>query len=256
VTHPTPDGRRSLTPAMEDALADASQLAIGVVTSYGPHVTPELFTTLGGRLWCLTAASTLKAKLLASGGPVAVATTGGEGTLLLTGHAVVVDALAPGRNLAELPAALAAPAAVGRFVADNVAELTGAVLDLFVGRLGGPLPPRRVVIGVEPWSAVLVAADGTIGEAVGWGGDDVDDTPAPTGQVAAGGDGDPAGLDLLDEVPADRAAGHLGRRRPSCPGADGRLRAGRCRPPFARCGHARRVAGVRAARHAGADAPR
>lgn len=175
-----------------DVLEAADAITVGVLTKRGPHTTPELFAVAGGRLWCLTAATTLKAKLLAEGGPVAFAATAGARAAVGIGRAIVVDPAHPVRNLRSFGVSLAAPGAVGHFVVRNAAELTGAAFDLLAGRLGGPIPPRRVVLSIEPYA--VAAVDGvSIVEERGWTGtaDAVDETHPP-------GNGD---TDLLDEVP-------------------------------------------------------
>lgn len=172
-------------------LAEADQLMVGVITAAGPHVTPELFTVADGRVWCLTAASTLKARLLADGGPVAIAAVAVGRGMVAVGHAVVMDPARPLRNLRHPDVAVSAPRAVGDFAVRNAAELSGAVVDLLTGKLGGPIPDRRVILSIEPRGAVFT--DG--GNVVGSFGSDT-----TRGDRDSGGS-DRAELDLLDDVP-------------------------------------------------------
>lgn len=157
-------------------LAEADQLMINVPTRHGPHVTPELFAFDNGRLWCLTAASTLKARNLARGGRVGIAACAGGRAIVLTGDAVVLDPAHPARSVSQLadeshnhgPATLAgASRAVARFAFENAAELTGAAVAAVTGRLGRPLPPHRVLIAIEPDATATIDEAGEV-DAAGW----------------------------------------------------------------------------------------
>jgi hypothetical protein len=189
-----------LTPAVRDALGRAPHLAVALLTARGPHCTPELFVVSAGRLWCLTAANTLKARLLEGGGEVAfVASAGGQSVVGL-GAALVIDAARPLQNLRQPRAAAASPLAVGRFGSRNAFELAGAALDLLTGKLGRPLPPRRVAICIEPTSTAVVTG-GVLAESTGWPGGNLHRTPVPTSartEVETG--------DLIEDLPADLRA--------------------------------------------------
>jgi hypothetical protein len=177
---------------LTSTLAGAEHVYLAVRTKSGPHVTPELFTTSGGQIVCLTSAVTLKAKLLRRDPVVGLAAFGGTGAAIAAGTATVVDPASPA-TIADAPlAAVAAPLGVARFVRDNVAELSGAALDALVGRLGRPLPPHRVLVAVVPTAvAVLEVHELTVSE--GW----TSSPPAPDDD-----DHDDEGLDV-DALPDD-----------------------------------------------------
>lgn len=182
------------TPAVAQVLDGADDLAVTVLAKAGPHTTPELFTVAFGRVWCLTAATTLKAKLLQGGGTVAFLATHGSRSVIGLGSASVVDLNSPMQNLRTLRASVTAPAAVGRFVVENAAELSGALLDLFAGRLGSPLPPRRVALCLEPRAMAVLDDSREVAEAGGW---------IRRGEVQDRADAAAPELDVLDGVPGE-----------------------------------------------------
>lgn len=154
---------------IDPAIDKARQLYLGVRTKAGePHVTPELFARDGDRIWCLTAAKTLKARRLRSDGVFGAAAVAGSSCVLLKGTGQVVD----GARLDELVGkpGLVAQAFEGttRFVAGNVLELAGATRDFLKGRLGNPLDARRVALALDAtWSAAVAAEEVQTTEALG-----------------------------------------------------------------------------------------
>lgn len=189
----------------EEVVASAPQVMVGVRSRRGPHVTPELFALASGRIWCLTAATTLKVKVLDGGGPVAVAATTKDGrSALAIGRATVLDPARPIRNLGSLVTSLTSPVAVGRFAARNAAELTGTVVDLLQGKLGGPLPPRRVVVCIEP-TAYAVVDGGAVSTSAGWERDASGGAHASAARRADGASDDGGEDDEPDTVLRDLA---------------------------------------------------
>lgn len=145
---------------LDDLFAGAPQIYVGVVSKGHPHVTPELFATDRGRLWILTAAVTHKVKVLADDTRVAFLASSEGGHVVGIGRASVLDAMKPssfGDPMEVLRSAVGAARMVGR----NAAELSGAALDALTGKLGGPLPPHRVVIEIEPTALAARDAGGT-----------------------------------------------------------------------------------------------
>ncbi|MBA2279977.1 MAG: hypothetical protein H0W25_01900 [Acidimicrobiia bacterium] len=186
----------------EGLLDAAPQVYVGVRTKRGPHVTPELFATSGGRIVCLTAVSTLKAKRLRTDPLAAVAFPLGGCWLLGLGTAAVVDPASPLSALREPGAATASSLGVARFVRDNARELAGAVADYFTGRLGGALPPHRVVLAITPLALALVDGDGGVVEHDGW----LSLEHTPDDEVDGDADADGVEPPDLDALPDDLAA--------------------------------------------------
>lgn len=163
-------------------LDDAAQLYVAIRTRSGPHVTPELFTVSDGRILCLTSATTLKAKLVRNDPVASIVARAGTSAVVVVGSVEVLDPLSPATAISSPRLIAAAPVGVWRFVRDNARELTGAAVDLIAGRLGGPLPPRRVIVAVIPTAVALVDGD-TLTSASGWGGAAL---AAPTGEPDEG----------------------------------------------------------------------
>lgn len=133
----------------------------------GPHVTPELFGVSGGRIICLTAASTLKVGRARRDRFAGIAARSAVGSFTAVAHVDVLDPIDLMGSLRAPRSALSSPVDVTRFVRDNVAELTGAAVDALWGRLGVP-PARRVVLALQVVAAARLGADGVVG-ADGWG---------------------------------------------------------------------------------------
>ena len=172
-------------------LDGAEQVYIAIRTKSGPHVTPELFTTSGGQVVCLTAATTLKARVLRDDPAVGLAAFAPTGAVAAAGTATVIDPAAPATVVGAPGAVATAPLDVARFVRDNVAELTGAAFDALAGKLGRPLPPHRVLLTIDTtadWTGVAPAEGDAV---VGWFTDDGEPLALP---VEWDGDGNVATL--------------------------------------------------------------
>lgn len=145
----------AVDPELTAVLEGAPHLYVAMRTKSGPNVTPELFTQSGGRIICMTSVATLKAKLLQRDPVVSIAARSGTRAVTVVGTVEVVDAASP-RTIAQAPAVAAgSPLGVARFLRDNAAELAGAAVDTLAGRLGGPIPPRRLILAVTPRDAVV-----------------------------------------------------------------------------------------------------
>ncbi len=188
--------------AVDELLAGATQIYVGVLSRGKPHVTPELLATSGGRLWCLTAAVTLKAKILAVDERVAFMASVAGVDVVGLGRASIVDLGTPS-SLTDVAAVARSAVGTASFALRNAAELSGAAVDALTGKLGGPLPPRRVALSIEPIAVAVVSAEGVraVGEWESGAGstsdaaeafpDDLEDTLAPE-----------AVRDLIDDGPA------------------------------------------------------
>lgn len=178
----------------------AEHVYVAVRTRSGPHVTPELFTVDGGRVLCLTSVATLKAKLLRRDPTVGMTVCAGAVAGVAVAEAAIIDPASPGTMLRSPLRTAATPRGVARFVRDNASELAGAAVDLVAGRLGGPIPPHRVVLAMTPTAVAVVDGD-ALTSAAGW-----DEAPAPLlDDDADGGDDTGPSIDLAD-VPEHLAA--------------------------------------------------
>jgi hypothetical protein len=170
-------------PSVEELFSQAEQIYVGVLLGGRPHVTPELVATSDGRLWCFTAAVTKKVEVVKNDDRVGfLAMTSADSAVAGLGRATIVDAASPS-TLTDVP--LVAQSAVGaaKFVTRNAAELAGAAIDALTGKLGRPLPPRRVVMSIEP--TALARLEG--GHVETWGEWSPGPRPAPSADARGGG---------------------------------------------------------------------
>lgn len=184
--------------ALTDVLAGAPQAYVGISTRRGPHVTPELFAVTGDRIVCMTAADTIKSRRLRRARTVACTIRNGARSVSMVGKATVIDAASPATLLQDPRRTATASMDAALFTVGNLAELSGAALDLVTGRLGGPIPQRRVVIVIEPHAAAIT--DGAaITYHAGWG-----DPESSTPQSDPSSDG--PGVPDLGSLPDELAA--------------------------------------------------
>ena len=177
-------------------LANADQIYLTVRTAGGPHVTPELFSITGDLIICMAAAPTLKVKKARVDTEVGIAAVTAGGALAGVAQVALLDAKSPGTALADPLLALKSPLAVARFVRDNAAELSGAAMDFLEGKLGGLVPPRRVMLAVSLEAVAVVDGTGAI-ETAGFDAD----TFVPLAEEAAEEDPEEqtVPLDRLDD---------------------------------------------------------
>ena len=181
-----------LTPVLDEA----ESIYIAIRTSSGPHVTPELFTASGDRILCLTSVATMKARRAQHGATVGIGATSPSASLAAIGTMEVLDPASLKSALDAPSVASKAPLGVARFLRDNASEMVGAAFDAAVGRLGRPLPPRRVILAIKPTAATIIEA-GEVRLAEGWGGIGPADQADPS-------DGEPTSIDL-GELPGELA---------------------------------------------------
>lgn len=148
-----------LDPTARGVLAEGRQLHVGVLTTTGPHVTPELYTHDDEHVWFLTAADTLKTRSLRADARVGAVVRTCSRTLLLAGEVTVYDARDPIGLLRRSRDALAALAALTSFTIRNASDLAAFARDLATGKLTTRLPPRRVLMRLRPSRSMLL--DGT-----------------------------------------------------------------------------------------------
>ena len=164
----------SLDPEARSIFAEGRQLYVGVVTKNGPHVTPELYATVGDDLWFATAASTLKVKAVRRDGRMGAMVRVGSRAAMVTGQAEEYDIADPRALVGKSRDAMKALQAMGAFAMRNAADLGGFARDLVAGRLPSRKPPRRVLVRLRPETAAVVDVAGLPGDrdaVVGWSHD-------------------------------------------------------------------------------------
>src|SRR3954464_11235578 len=113
----------ALDPTAQSLLAEGRQLHVGVLTTTGPHVTPELYTYDDGNLWFLTAADTLKTRVVRRDPRVAAVVRGGSRSLLGSGGGPGYDFGDPVRLITSARDALRALAALTSYAVRNATDL-------------------------------------------------------------------------------------------------------------------------------------
>jgi hypothetical protein len=202
-------GMDVLDPTAHGLLAEGRLLHVGVLTTNGPHVTPELYAVVRGDLWFATAATTLKARVIRRQPRISGMVRAGSRSLVVTGEATDYDVADPMRLASQARDAFRALQALGLFTVRNAADLGAFAVDLASGRLPSRRPPRRVLVRLRPdrWARL----DGTRLEATG--GDWTGHVTAPDQTPALEGDRDavlgwdaPGGVVVLPARAADSEA--------------------------------------------------
>lgn len=149
----------ALDPASRSLLAEGRQLYVGVLTTSGPHVTPELYTADDRDVWFLTAADTVKTRVIRRDPRVSAVLRVGSRSLLLSGTVADYDIGDPLAMLRQSRHAVAALAALTSYTVRNAVDLTAFARDLATGRLPSRLPQRRILMRLRPDRSMLL--DGT-----------------------------------------------------------------------------------------------
>lgn len=154
----------ALDPTARSILAEGRQLHIGLLTRSGPHVTPELYATVGNDVWFATAADTLKSRLLPRNDTVSGLVRAGSRAFVVRGETKQYDAANARELLGSAAEGLRALQAVGAFTMRNAADLGGFARDLVAGRLPSRLPQRRILVRLRPvaWATLDGTALGTV----------------------------------------------------------------------------------------------
>ena len=175
----------ALDPVARSLLAEGRQLHVGVLTTSGPHVTPELYTADDRHVWFLTAADTLKARVVRRDPGVAAVVRVGSRSLLLAGTVTEYDVHAPRELLARSGDALRALAALTSFTVRNAVDLAAFARDLAAGRLPSRLPPRRVLLRLLPERGALLDGSALVATQGDWPGRVTvpDEAPALAGDL-------------------------------------------------------------------------
>lgn len=153
-------------------LAEGRQLHVGVLTTTGPHVTPELYAVADGDVWFATAATTLKRRVLRRDPRLGAVVRVGSRAVVLAGAATAYDVADPVGLAAQARDGLRGLRAVGAFTMRNAADLGAFARDLAGGRLPSRLPPRRVLVRLRPRSWALTDGARLLATGGEWDGAD------------------------------------------------------------------------------------
>jgi hypothetical protein len=137
-------------------LHEGRQLHVGILTTTGPHVTPELYAIADGDIWFATAATTLKRRVLRRDPRAGAVGRVGSRAVVVTGTTVQYDVANPVALVGQARDGLRALRAVGAFTMRNAADLGAFARDLVQGQLPSRLPPRRVLVRLRPKAHALL----------------------------------------------------------------------------------------------------
>ena len=156
-----------------------------MLTTTGPHVTPELYSYDGDNVWFLTAADTLKTRVVRRDPRVAGVVRVGSRSLVVAGAVTDYDIGDPIRLLAHKRDALRALAALTSYAVRNAADLAAFARDLAAGRLTSRLPQRRVLMRLTPARAVVLDGSALVATDGDWPGRVTvpDESPALSGDL-------------------------------------------------------------------------
>ncbi len=134
---------------------------VAAPTPRGPHVTPLVFATSGGRLWLTTSRRSVKARAWARDPIAAGMVRAGDRAAIFSGRVRIHDALDPST---WVPSALHAPrlaAAALRFSRKNARFFAGYAVDARRVPLAWT-PPGRVFVEVELRRAALLEGEAVL----------------------------------------------------------------------------------------------
>lgn len=160
----------SLTRDIRSVLDEGRQAYVAVLTTDGPHVTPELYAVAGDDLWFLVAATTLKARVIPGNARISALVRTGGRSVLVSGSATTYDIRNPS-DIGRAVSDTAVAKALTGFLLRNAGDLAAFGRDLVTGRLGRALPPRRVLIRLRPTRAALLDGSALVSRCGDWPGD-------------------------------------------------------------------------------------
>ncbi|MDQ4133962.1 MAG: hypothetical protein M3179_12335 [Actinomycetota bacterium] len=156
VSHPLVEGLLG-DDRVARVLSDAPQAYLTVLTSTGPHSTPQVFLAWAGRIWMMTGRKTVKAKVLRGRPEAAVLARSGDASVVVTGVACLLDPLRPHELLPCVRELMLSGPATAGYLARNPTDLRGFVRDALAGRLRLNLPPSPpVLVALRPRAVTLV----------------------------------------------------------------------------------------------------
>ena len=154
------DKRVLVGPPVAGVLHEARQLHVAIATRNDLHITPTLYSLADGRIWFFAAATTLKARVIATGDRGGALVRTGDRYVSMAGRLERVDLLAPVQLARAASSVPAVPAAVAGFLLRNAVDLVGFAADTVAGRTGRPILSRRVLFALVPDRVAFLEADG------------------------------------------------------------------------------------------------
>lgn len=150
-------------------ILDASSHAwLGVSGVRGPHLTPQVMASAGGRIWFVTSADSTKAKLLKKRPAVSISARNSDGQAVFTrGDAIVIDVGRPFDFSRSAMDAAIAPLGLATYLVKRRTEVTRIVTGLLTGQMASA-SQRRVLVSVQPDECEVVEASPQEAAALAW----------------------------------------------------------------------------------------
>ena len=148
-----------LSTAVQDVLSSGSFCAVATMTPDGPHCTPLVFASSGGRVWLTTSRRSVKARNWRLDPAMAGLVRHGDLAVSFTGTVRTYDALDTRTWANAVAGATSIARATATFSRKNARFFAGYAVDARQVPLAWT-PPGRVFVGVDLERAALVGARG------------------------------------------------------------------------------------------------
>ena len=148
-----------LSTAVQDVLEHGRFCAVASNTPHGPHCTPLVFVSSGGRLWVTTSRRSAKTRAWRTDPTVGGLIRHGELAVTFTGTVKLYDALDRGTWSDAIAGATSIARATAAFSAKNARFFAGYALDAKQVPFAWT-PPGRVLVGIDLERVALVDDEG------------------------------------------------------------------------------------------------
>jgi Pyridoxamine 5'-phosphate oxidase len=153
------DGVSFLSTAVRQVLEHGRFCAVATDTAHGPHCTPLVFASSGGRLWITTSRRSAKTRAWKSDPSVAGLVRHGDLSVTFTGGVKLYDALDRNTWSDAITGATSIARATGAFSAKNARFFAGYAIDAKQVPFAWT-PPGRVFVGIDIDRVALVDDEG------------------------------------------------------------------------------------------------
>lgn len=158
-----------LSTAVQQVLEDGPFCLVATTTPRGPHCTPLVFASSGGRVWLTTSRGSVKVRAWKADPGVAGLVRDGDLAVTFTGAVKTYDALDRNTWAAAVSGATSIARATARFSKKNARFFAGYAFDAHQVPLAWT-PPGRVFVGVDVERTALLDGGGVQEGSGRWGG--------------------------------------------------------------------------------------
>jgi len=159
-----------LSTAVQQVLEDGSFCAVATSTPRGPHCTPLVYASSGGRIWLTTSRGSVKSRAWKADPSVAGLVRHGGLSVVFTGTVKTYDALDRNTWGAAVAGATSIARATARFSTKNARFFAGYAIDAHQVPLAWT-PPGRVFVGIDLERTALLDDEGVQEGRGRWGGE-------------------------------------------------------------------------------------